>query len=130
MFCGVFELPYPGTEKRPKTHLNKKPAGGGGGSRLVGRWVWDLANVRVGPLVFYCRPLGTISLASLVIYAPQRASFVFLVFGDLAEKQQVRSRSRELSVEMAWHTWRYTLYYATPGRWPLVTELSIARGLI
>jgi hypothetical protein len=53
-FNGVFELPLPrNTKKRTKKKVKKKK------SRMVGGWVEDLANVRGGPSIFFCRPLGT-----------------------------------------------------------------------
>jgi hypothetical protein len=52
-FCGVFELPLPrDAKKRTKKKVKGKKVG------PVGGWVWDLANVRGGPSIFFGRPLG------------------------------------------------------------------------
>jgi hypothetical protein len=50
---GVFELPLPrNAQKRTKKKVKEKK------SWMVGGWVWDLANVRGGPLILFCRPLA------------------------------------------------------------------------
>jgi hypothetical protein len=53
-FYGVFELPLPRNARKRTPKKTKKK------SRLVGGWVWDLANARGGPSVLFLaapRPL-------------------------------------------------------------------------
>jgi hypothetical protein len=50
-FYGVFELPLPrNAQKRTKKKAKKKKG------RMVGGWVWNLANVRGGPSIFFAGP--------------------------------------------------------------------------
>jgi hypothetical protein len=49
---GVFELPLPrNAQKRTKKKKSRNK------SRMVGGWVWDLANARGGPSILFWRPL-------------------------------------------------------------------------
>jgi hypothetical protein len=52
-FYGAFELPLPLPRNAQKRTLKKNQEK----KRMVGGWVWDLANVRAGPSIFFCRPL-------------------------------------------------------------------------
>jgi hypothetical protein len=76
---GVFELPLPLTEKRPKTYLKKKPR------KKVGWWVsgsGDLPNVRKGPsFLFLAAPRTNKPLPSL---SPDQALLVpRAAYGDV-----------------------------------------------
>jgi hypothetical protein len=60
-FLVFLDSPYRETaQKRTKKKRQGKK------SRLVGGWVWDLANTRGGgPSIFFCRPLDRTSLCAL-----------------------------------------------------------------
>jgi hypothetical protein len=57
----------------PKKKSRKK-------SRMVGGWVWDSADVRGGPSIFFCRPLGLFP-APLAVYTPRRYRYTGCIFG-------------------------------------------------
>jgi hypothetical protein len=97
VFCSVFELP---SLRNAQKRTRKK-------SRMVGGWVWDLANARGGPSTFFWRSL--VRRVSCVVAVPCVSAAVIgyrvlrltraMEYGVvLLSKDQIRGSSTERTV--------------------------------
>jgi hypothetical protein len=95
IFYGVFELPFPrNAPKRTKKKVKEQK------SRMVGGWVWDLANVRgvrrfffAGPSIGHWAPLAESEIGYIVYMCLYTVCCIFAYISS--EQRAARSRCIE-----------------------------------